>query len=310
MSTMQQEWDVIIVGAGPAGSAAAIVLARMRRSVLMLDSGHPRNRLSRGIHNYLSRDGILPADFLRLAHAELEQYKVAHIATRAIQAAHHRPGFFTVTDEQGRVHRGKKLLLATGVTDNIPDIPGMQELWGNGVYHCPFCDGFELCDQTIGLYARRYNGFGMAMSLRHLSKKVILFTDGSGNLKKTQTTLLLSQGIQVVTARIEALHSEHDQLTCVVLRNGTKIPCDAVFTHHGHTVNNTLLLQLGARCTLKGAAITNRRQQCSIAGLYAAGDAAIDMHMVTVATAEGTKAAVAIHDDLMQAEIASLQGYS
>ena len=302
----KQIWDVIIAGGGPAGSAAAIVLARMRRKVLLIDEGNPRNKLSRGMHNYLSRDGILPADFLNIVHKELAAYNIIHIAARAVTAEKNANDLFALTDSNGQTHTGKKLLLATGVTDIIPDIPGMQQLWGNGVYHCPYCDGFELCDKNIGLYARRYNGYGMALSLRHLTRNLILFTDGSGSLKKTQAAILRSQGIQVITSRITELHCDEQQLTCVVLKNGERIPCDAVFTHHGHKVNNDLLLQLGARCTIKGAAITNRRQQSSIPGLYVAGDAAIDMHFVAVAAAEGTKAAVAIHDDLMHEENSAL----
>ena len=298
--TAVREWDVIIVGAGPAGSAAAMVLARMRRSVLILDGGEPRNKRSHGMHNYLSRDGMLPTAFLKTAHGELDHYKVDHIATRAIAARKDAAGHFVVTDAEATTYHCKRLLLATGVTDNIPDVKGMRELWGCGVFHCPYCDGFELCDKSIGLYAQRINGFGMALSLLHLTKKVTLFTDGAGYLKKSQIAILNSQGIGVIHTRIDELHCDDNKLTCVGLRNGAQIPCDAVFVNHGHKVNNDLLLQLGARCTLKGAAVTNRKQQCSIPGLYVAGDAAIDIHFVAVAAAEGTKAAVAIHDDLMQ----------
>lgn len=295
------EWEVIIIGAGPAGSAAAMVLARMRRKVLILDNKQPRNRYTHGMHNYLSRDGISPSDFLRLAHEELANYHIAHITTQVTAAVKNENDTFSVTADDGQQYHGKKLLLAMGVTDNIPGIPGMERLWGRGVYHCPYCDGWELCDKNIGLYARNFNGYGMALSLKQLTKNITLFTDGAGYLKKDQVRILHEEGIKVVTARIERLHcSDDNQLTCVVMKNGAEIGCDAVFVHHGYQVNNELLLQLGARCTSKGAAVTNRRQACSIPGLYVAGDAAIDIHFVAVAAAEGTKAAVAIHDDLMK----------
>ena len=298
-------WDVIIVGAGPAGSAAAMVLARMRRRVLIIDNESPRNRLSHGMHNYLSRDGTLPLDFLKMAHEELKSYGIRHIKAKATQAVRNDDESFTITDHKNNVYYAQRLLLATGVTDNVPDVPGMQQLWGNGVYHCPFCDGYELCNKNIGLYARKFNGFGMALSLLHLSKHVTLFTDGAGYLLKKHLEQLNSRGIKVVTSRINELHCDEDSLTCVVMKSGERIGCDAVFVHHGHKVNNDLLLQLGARVTKKGAAVTNRKQACSIPGLYVAGDAAIDMHFVAVAAAEGTKAAVAIHDDLMGLENAS-----
>lgn len=175
-------WDVIIVGAGPAGSNAAVVLARMRRKVLLMDDGQQRNRLSHGMHNYLSRDGMLPTDFLQLAHGELDKYGVQHIRARATTARRLGDHGFEVYDSNNEKYLSKRLLLATGVCDDVPAIPGMTEMWGKGVYHCPFCDGYELCDKNIGLYAKRYNGFGMAMALKQLSTSVTLFTDGRGYL--------------------------------------------------------------------------------------------------------------------------------
>jgi thioredoxin reductase len=301
-SNKKQIRDVIIVGAGPAGSNAAMVLARVRRSVLIIDNGKPRNGRSHGMHNYLTRDGILPSEYLTMAHEELGKYGVERISAAAVRARKLGDHGFEVEDSNGEVYLGKRLLLATGVTDIIPDIPGMEELWGNGVYHCPYCDGYELCDQNIGLYARKHNGFGMAIALRQLSASVILFTDGRGYLSADQHRQLDGLGIRVVSQRIRELSCSEDRLTCVSMQNGESIPCDAVFVNHGHKSNNDLLIQLGARLTSKGAAITNRKQACSVPGLYVAGDAAIDVHFVIVAAAEGAKAAVAIHDDLLHAE--------
>ncbi len=295
-------WDVIIVGAGPAGSSAAMVLARMRRKVLIIDDGQPRNQLSHGMHNYLSRDGALPSEFLRMAHKELEAYGIQHICARALSARRLGDHGFEVSDNRGERHLSKRLLLATGVSDTVPDIPGMQEMWGKGVYHCPFCDGYELCDKNIGLYAKRYNGFGMAMALKQLSTSVTLFTDGRGYLTAEQRRQLEGRGIKVISTKVARLSCSNDRLTCVTLQDGNDVPCDAVFVHNGHRVNNEILVQLGARMSSKGAAITNRKQQCSIPGLYVAGDAAIDMHFVVVAAAEGAKAGVTVHDDLLHAE--------
>jgi thioredoxin reductase len=295
-------WDVIIVGAGPAGSSAAMVLARIRRSVLVIDNGKPRNERSQGMHNYLTRDGIIPTEYLGLAHGELGKYGVQHIKADAVSAKKLGDHGFEVRDGNNSVHLAKRLLVATGVTDNIPNIPGMQEMWGKGVYHCPYCDGFELCDQNIGLYSNRINGFGMAIALRQLSASVTLFTDGRGYLSAKQRQQLDGRGIRVVHTKIKELTCSKDKLTCVTLTNGESIPCDAVFVNHGHKVNNSLLLELGARVTSKGATVTNRKQECSVPGLYVAGDAAIDIHFVVVAAAEGAKAAVAIHDDLLHVE--------
>jgi thioredoxin reductase len=300
-------WDVIIVGAGPAGSAAAMVLARSRRKVLVLDDGHPRNMRSEGIHNYLTRDGMLPADFRRIAHKELEQYGVKIILAHASQARALDKHGFQVKDANGNSYLSRRLLIATGVTDNIPDIPGMKEMWGRGVYHCPFCDGWGLADQIVGLYAQRFNGYGMALALRQLTDNVILFTDGARYLKTKQREFLAARGIRVEAGKIARLTCEKDKITCVTLTDDGSIGCNVVFTYHGSSFNNDLLVQMGGRCNSRGAVITNRQQQCSIPGAYVAGDVAYDMQMVTVAAAEGVKAAVSIHNDLLKTDNAMVQ---
>ncbi|MBA3828863.1 MAG: NAD(P)/FAD-dependent oxidoreductase [Taibaiella sp.] len=294
--------DVIIIGGGPAGCNAAIVLARSRRSVLIIDEGKQRNLRSQGMHNYLTRDGVLPTDYIAMAHKELNSYKIPILQARAIKARMLATHGFEVIDNQGNKHLCRRLLMATGVTDKIPDIPGMKELWGCGVYHCPFCDGWECHKQPIGLYARDYNGYGMAQALQHLSGDVILFTDGRQYLKPNQKAHLKALGIKVVAQKVKELAIENKKLLGVVLENGELVPLASMFVEHGHIVNDDLLKQLGCNCTNKGAAITNRQQRTSIPGLYVAGDAAFDIHFVIVAAAEGAKAAVAIHNDLLKTD--------
>jgi thioredoxin reductase len=291
-------WDVIIVGAGPAGSSAAMLLARSRRSVLIIDEGHQRNLRSHGLHNFITRDGILPPDFLNLAYEELGKYPVSFLKDRVADVSGSNSSF-TVVSQKNKTYICRKLLLATGVTDNVPDVHGMKELWGKAVFHCPFCDGFECKESHIGLYAQKHNGYGMAIALRHLSKKVTLFTDGGFYLKPAQRQQLATRGIDMVTKRLSRLLYTGNRLEGVELLNGVTIPCDYIFTNHGFQVNRTLLDQLGCNCTKKGAAITNRHQQTNIPGVYVAGDASIDMHFVIVASAEGVKAGVSIHNDLL-----------
>lgn len=294
------EWEVIIVGAGPAGCAAAMVLARSRRRVLVIDEGIPRNRKSEGIHNYLTRDGILPGDFARICRDELQQYATEVVKGRAVKAEITGDKKLMVTDADGRQYKTRKLLIATGVTDIIPDIPGMAELWGRGVYHCPYCDGWTLYTKTVGLYARRFNGYGMALALKHLAGKVILFTDTARYLKAAQRNHLITMDIDIVSTAVKELSCSEGKLTCVQLADGSSVACDYVFTHNGVRYNNDLVVQLGGQCNTKGAVLTNRQQECNVPGVYVAGDTAYDMQFVTVAAAEGVKAAVAIHNSLLK----------
>ncbi len=302
-------WDVIIAGGGPAGMTAATTLARMGRSVLLCDAGQQRNQYSHGMHNYLTRDGFLPKDFLEIAYKELAHYGVTQMKLTLTSARREDDFLFVVSDSLGASHRCRRLLIATGVTDNIPDIPGMKELWGAAVHHCPYCDGWECRDATIGLYASRLNGYGMALGLGCLTRDIVLFTDGARYIRGVQAAQLLKRGVRVVTDRVERLVYEGENLLGVKLQNESVIPCDKMFVNHGHRINGGLLTELGCRCSRRGAAITNRKQETSVPGVYAAGDATIDIHFVVAAAAEGAKAGVSIHTDLMTAENAPALKY-
>lgn len=295
-------WDTIIVGAGPAGCNAAIVLARSKRRVLIIDEGKQRNLTSQGMHNFLTRDGILPKEYLALVHEELTHYKIDIVNGRVVTAKKEGDHGFLMIDKDGKQYLGRRLLLATGVTDKIPDIPGMLELWGKGIYHCPYCDGYECGDKIIGLYAHNVNGYGMALALRELSDKIILFTDGARYLRALQREHLAARGIIIISKKVKEIARKGDTLAGVALDNGEIIACDSLFVDNGHHVNDDLLKQLGCTCTKKGAAITNKQQQTNIPGVYVAGDASFDMHFVVVAAAEGAKAAVAINNDLLKTD--------
>lgn len=300
MPSEQNFWDAIIVGGGPAGCNAAMVLARCHRKVLLVDEGHQRNILSHGMHNYLTRDGMLPPDFLDITHQELDKYGVVRLKARADCARILPHKQFEVDVAGHGTHTSRRLLLATGVTDNVPDVPGMKELWGCAVVHCPFCDGWEVSGRRIGLYAQKHNGFGMALALLPFTKDLTLYTDGSHYLRRAQREELMHHGIRIVTRRLTHLVADGEKLTGVALNTGEVVPCDTMFVHHGHKVNNELALALGVKCTAKGAALVNRHQQCNIFGLYVAGDAALDAHFVSIAAAQGARAGIAIHESLLK----------
>ena len=302
MPESSQVWDAIIVGGGPAGVSAATVLARSRRRVLIIDDGHQRNLRSHGLHNFITRDGILPKDFLKIAYEELTHYPVDIINQRIVDAIKEPNDNFLLKDKNGKQYSCKRLLLATGVSDKIPDIPGMKELWGSSVFHCPFCDGYECMVSQIGMYAKNISGYGMALFLKRLCKKVILFTDGADYLKPIQKARLEKNKIEIVSEKISHLVSKDNKLEAVALESGKNLPINSMFTHEGYKVKGHLLEKLGCRCTRKGVAITNRYQESNVKGVYVAGDASFDMHFVIVAAAEGVKAGVAIHNSLLSEE--------
>lgn len=295
-------FDVVIVGGGPAGLNAAVVLGRCRRQVLLFDTGNQRNRRSHGIHNFLTRDNMLPPDFIEQAKAEAKKYGVAFKNVEVTNATKMKNGRFSITDKNGNTWYAKKLLLATGLSDRLPAIEGLQELYGTSVFHCPYCDGWEVRDKKIGLYARNRNGVELALSLLTWSNSVTYLTDGRFYLKPHETQLLKAHDIPIITEPIQKLQSAKGKLRNILFKNNKKQACDAMFFVNGYSQQSKLVEELGCTISKKKVVLTNRLQQANIAGVYVAGDAAKDMHFVVVAAAEGAKAAVNINKELQKEE--------
>jgi thioredoxin reductase len=292
--------DVIIIGGGPAGLNAAVVLGRCRRKVLVFDIAQQRNRASHGMHNYLTRDDILPTDFLEICHQEMHKYGVSVLNKKVIHAHKKEKTHFVVTDEEGQLHYAKKLLVATGLLDNVPQIEGFKELYGKSVFHCPYCDGWEVRDKILGVYARNKEGAGLALALKGWSDDVTLYTDGKEKVKKEDRKKLEANNILVVKHTIERLQIKDGILEKIIFKNGEEHPCDAIFFVNGFTQQCNLTEVFGCDVNKKGVVVTNHLQQTNTPGLYVAGDASRDMHFVVVAAAEGAKAGVSINKELQK----------
>src|SRR5579875_1093086 len=183
-------YDCIIVGGGPAGLNAAVVLGRCRRKVLLFDTEQYRNRFSHSMHNYLTRDDILPSDFLKITHTELEKYCIQKLNRKIVSAKKNEEGIFVVKDEKSTVYYCKKLLVATGLADTLPDIKGFFEFYGKSVFHCPYCDAWEVRDKKIGVYAHNKEGWELALVLKSWTEDVTLYTDGKNKVKPNQKEAL------------------------------------------------------------------------------------------------------------------------
>lgn len=298
-------YDCIIIGGGPAGLNAAVVLGRCRRKLLLFDTETYRNRRSSGMHNYLTRDDIPPLEFLKTCHGELDKYSVHRLKKRIIHARKNDKGFFEVKDENSSIYHAKKLLVATGLSDNLPEVKGFEDFYGKSIFHCPYCDGWEVKDRKIGVYARNKEGWELALSLKCWSNDVTLYTDGKNKVKPAQKETLDANHIPVISLPITRLEGNNGQIEKIVFRNGDEKECDAVFFVNGYTQQCDIAKAFGCNVNKKGAIITNRLQQTNIQGLYVAGDASKDMHFVVVAAAEGAKAGVTINKEL-QKEITSV----
>jgi thioredoxin reductase len=191
-------------------------------------------------------------------------------------------------------------LVATGLTDNLPTVQGFEEMYGQSIFHCPYCDGWEVRDKRIGVYAKNKEGWELALNLKTWSSKVTLYTDGRNNVKPAQKLVLDANDIPVVRLPFDKVEGKEGQIQNIVFKDGSKAKCDAIFFVNGFTQHCNLAEAFGCDMSDKGVVRVNKVQQTNISGLYVAGDAAKDMHFVVVAAAEGAKAGVTINKELQK----------
>lgn len=296
-------FDVIIVGAGPAGLSAALVLGRCRRRVLICDAGHPRNAMSHGLHGYLTRDGIEPAEFLRIGRDQLRQYETVELRETEVTDARRVAENFELTLADGQHVVSRKLLLATGVVDDLPEIEGLAAFYGAGVFHCPYCDGWEMRDQPLAVYGRGENGAGLALELILWSRNLVLCSDGPSQLSDKELERLTKHNIPVREDRIARLEGSKGVLERIVFADGDSLEVRGMFFSTGQRQGSDLPKKLGCEFTEQGCVDTADYEKTKVPGLYAAGDASRFVQFVIVAASEGAQAAVAINKELMQEDL-------
>ena len=293
--------DVVIVGAGPAVLSAALVLGRVCRRVIVFDHGHPRNHATQHMHGYLTRDGITPKDFREIARAEVARYDTVSLEhAEVLDAVRLETGDFDVTLATGRTVRCRKLLIATGVVDNVPDVPGLKEMYGHSVFHCPYCDGWEFHGQSFAVYGIGRRGFGLSLELTGWTRDIVLCSDGPSELDAAQRARLAANGIRVIEDRIARLEGRGGKLEQIVFANGDVLPRRTLFFTAGQTQCSPLANKLGCEFNEKGTVRTGHNESTQIPGLFVAGDASRDVQWVVVAAAEGAEAAFAINQSLIE----------
>ncbi len=295
--------DVIVVGAGPAGLSAALMLGRCRRSVVVFDNGSPRNAPSHALHGYLTRDGIPPADLLKLARQEIAIYPTVQFRDEEVAAVECQDSAFLATLASGEQVRSRKLLIATGVVDNLPEIPGFRELYGRSVFHCPYCDGWELRDQPLAIYGRGARGVGLALELTAWSRDLVLCTDGPSEIDPEDLGRLTRNGIGVREERVTGLDVADGRLSRIVFDDAEPLARRALFFTTGQYQRSDLLERLGCKFNDKGTVRTGKYETTHLPGLFVAGDASRAVQWVVVAAAEGAEAAFAINTDLLKEDL-------
>ena len=296
--------EVIIVGGGPAGLSAALVLGRACRQVIVVDHGQPRNARTRAVHGFLTRDGVAPGEFLRLAREELRRYDTVRfehaqvVATTCVDRSR-----FRVRLDDGRVFESLKLLIATGVRDEIPNVPGLDPLVGRSVFHCPYCDGWEFRGKAAAVYGRGERGYGLALELLGWFTDIVLCTDGEAEISEPHRQRLERNGIVVREEPVARLESDDGRLERVVFTDGSFVARDVLFFTTGQRQASGFAAALGCAFNDKGTVHTGRHESTDVPGLFVAGDASRDVQWVIIAAAEGAEAAFAMTQDLLKASL-------
>lgn len=281
---INESYDVVVVGGGPAGLSAALVLGRSRRSVLVIDAGQPRNAPAGHLHNYLGREGARPTELLAIGREEAGRYGVEVRAGRVCSAAR-TGGGFTLGLEDGSAVSCRRLVLATGVVDVLPDVPGLAERFGRDVLHCPYCHGWEVAGQPLGIVASGPDCVERALLFRQWSEDVVILLNGQPALQGEDAEMLAASGIGVVPGRIARVLVEDDAVTGVELAGGEVVARTALVVTTVPTCDSTLLDAVGGPET---------------PGLRVVGNAATPHGGVLTSAADGMVAGTLVNHDLIR----------
>lgn len=291
--------DVVVVGGGAAGLSAALVLGRARRRVVVVDSGSPRNAPAEHMHGFLSRDGTPPADLLAKGRSEAESYGVAFVGGEVTRID---PGFL-VAIEDGETLEARRLLIATGATDEIPPVPGLRERWGRDLLHCPYCHGWEVRDQPLAVLATTSASVEYAQLIRQWSKDLVFFAHTYA-LTQAERAQLQARGIRIVEGEVQELVVEDDRLTAIALRDGRTVERNALFVRPDIRPRlGDILEGLGCELDDLGFIRIDDGGRTSARGVWAAGNAANPRAQVITAAGEGSTAAISINADLIQDDV-------
>jgi thioredoxin reductase (NADPH) len=301
----QHQHDVVIIGAGAAGLSAGLVLSRAQADVLIVDGGQPRNAPAEQMHGFLTRDGIAPLEFLAAGRSEVTAYGGRSIAASVTNLERRDDGAFTVTLSDRTIHTARALLVATGLVDELPDIPGIVGRWGTMVHHCPYCHGYEVRGQRIAVIggAQRAMTLKQAGLLRRYSDRVTLITNDM-DLSAGELHRLSAIGIAVVRGTVSQLRGAPDALEAVELRDGSLVDCDAAFIAPRPAPRDGLLTSLGCEVDPStGLVAVDGFGQTSVPGVWAAGNVVTPTAQVVTAAGAGSAAAIAINGWLLQQDL-------
>jgi thioredoxin reductase len=306
MTDNTEKVDVLVVGGGAAGLSAGVTLARARRRVLVVDEGRPRNASAGHVHNYLGNEGIPPLELLRRGRAELASYG-GSVREAGVVDVRGASGDFTATLSDGSSVPARRLVVATGLVDRLPDIAGVAERWGTDVLHCPYCHGWEVRDQAIGVVAGPFMPTHQAQLFRQLSAAVTLFRQGQP-LTDDERAGLEARDIRVVEEEVVSLDVRAGRLAGAVLADGSVVSLEALVVPPRMEARGSLPAGLGAEVAempFGSQVVVDQTGATSVPGVYAAGNVADAGAQVGAAAAQGVRVGAMVNMDLVAEEVAA-----
>lgn len=290
--------DVSIIGGGPAGLNAALVLGRARKNVAVIDEGRPRNAVTRKTHGFLTRDGISPSEFRQIAKEEISAYPSVSFVSDMVASIAGTDGQFQIATAQGSTIVSKKLLFAVGMKDRPLDIPGLAEVYGKSAFVCPYCDGWELRDDPLVIINKGAELMHFAPLISGWTKRFTICTNGSDELTDAQREELKRHQVPLFDSPIRHIDSNDGIVRQVVLEDGTTIPCRGIFFKPELVTGSDLPQAIGCHMTEAGMVVVDDFGKTNVPGVYSAGDSASRAHQAIAAASMGAIAAVFINNEL------------
>jgi len=303
-------FDCAIIGGGPAGLNAALILGRARRNVILLDNNNPRNAVTKESHGFITRDGIKPKEFIEIAHKELGRYPSVRYEKREVTSViknnkNDKPSFELLTSENDERYQSKTIIISTGLKDVLPSIENISDYYGKSLFHCPYCDGYELRDKPlVVIIGEQVQGFHFIQTIYNWSKDLIVCTNnGEAFQNSAQKTLLENKGIKIIENKIKNFEGKNGQIEKIVFENGESVLRKGGFVMPQLIQASDFGKQLGCQYNPLGGIVVDSFGRTNIQGVYAAGDASvITPAKLIIAAAEGVRAAAGVNTDLTQKE--------
>ncbi|GGD59947.1 pyridine nucleotide-disulfide oxidoreductase [Paenibacillus nasutitermitis] len=291
-------YDCIIIGGGPAGLNAALVLGRARKKVIVIDEGRPRNGVTRETHGFLTRDGISPSEFRRIAKEQIGRYPSVSFAEDAAESIEGTDGGFQIATTKGTIYQSRKVLFAAGKKDLPLNISGLEPVYGKSAFVCPYCDGWELRDQPLVLIVKGAHALHLAKLIAGWTSQYTICTNGPDELTNEEREELSLHHVAVFDSPIRNIESRDGQVEHVVLEDGTIIPCTGIFFGPKLAAGSSLPQAIGCMISELGTVIVDSTGKTNIPGIYSAGDAATEMYQAITAASMGALAGIGINNEL------------